>query len=584
MATLLHAYRVHARAPRGVVAALTERPRTLRALIQDSGLPRRSVEEILGCLGDDLRTATGGTFVLRPGAVDRYRTMIDYAELRASTPLDPLAAEIGRNGALVTTMHELIASAPRPRAELDHVPATAATVVRRAVWLATHYDLRGAHLLCVGDHDLTSLAVVLLAAAATPDPARRGPTVTVVDIDEDLLEFLDRSARSRGVRLRCLYADLRFGLPPSVAGSADLAFTDPPYTPQGVSLFAARGAQGLADRERGRVLVAYGFSDRVPTLGWKVQRALLDQGLVFEAIWPAFHTYEGAEAVGARADMYVCQPTPATWKYLDRPAPARGPATTAIYTRGRQSTESRPVPLAEPVIAAATGFLAAAPGRAVFVGERPALDAAHAHLATVVERGLPTAAAGAGGPLSAVADLSDDPGPWLTRLLLAVNADRLAVIVTADHPVLGAGGGPRDALHPLRAKWVPTSEHDAAAADQNHHGGGDGVWEATRLVTFAAVDPAVLDPGPRLARWLLDRPHGKIGNVWRDGLIRIVRKADGRAPSQREALAAVRRAVADPDLLAARLIDLPRHSLAATLAAAVASVDPQPGGESAAGG
>ncbi|WP_063820827.1 bis-aminopropyl spermidine synthase family protein [Frankia sp. QA3] len=572
MATLLHGYRVHARAPRGVVAALTERPRTLRALVQDSGLPRRSVEEILDRLGDDLRTGTGGTFVLRPGAVDRYRTMIDYDELRAGTPLDPLAAEIGRHGALVTTMHELIASAPRPRTDLDHVPATAATVVRRAVWLSTHYDLREAHLLCVGDHDLTSLAVVLLAAAASPGPARRGPTVTVVDIDEDLLEFLDRSARSRDVRLRCLYADLRFGLPPSVAGGADLAFTDPPYTPQGVSLFAARGAQGLADRERGRVLVAYGFSERVPTLGWKVQRALLDQGLVFEAIWPAFHTYEGAEAVGARADMYVCQPTPATWKHLDRPAPARGPAATAIYTRGRQSTESRPAPLAGPVVAAATRFLAAAPGRGVFVGERPELDAAHAahaHLATVLERGLPTAAAGAGGPLSAVADLSDDPGPWLTRLLLAVNADRLAVIVNADHRVLGAGGCARGALDPLRAKWAATPEHDLALDDEGRAGG------ATRLVTFAAVDPAVLDPGARLARWLLDRPHGKIGNVWRDGLIRIVREADGRVLAQREALAAARRAVGDADLLAVRLIDLPRHTLASTLTAAAVSATPQ---------
>ncbi|MCM3926560.1 putative methyltransferase, partial [Frankia sp. AiPs1] len=208
--------------------------------------------------------------------------------------------------------------------------------------------------------------------------------------------------------------------------------------------------------------------------------------------------------------------------------------------------------------------------------ELDAAQAAHAHLATVLERGLPTAAAGTGGPLSVVADLSDDPGPWLTRLLLAVNADRLAVIVTADHPVLGAGDGSPDALAPLRAKWVRTPEHDAtttatdattvtatatdtSAADRHH--GGDAARDAARLVTFAAVDPAVLDPGTRLARWLLDRPHGKIGNVWRDGLIRIARTPEGRAPSQREALAAARRAVADPDLLAARLIDLPRHSL-----------------------
>jgi predicted methyltransferase len=615
LATLLRDYRVHARAPRRVVAALTERPRTLRALVQDSGLPRRSVEEILASLGDDLRTASDGRLVLRAGAVDRYRSLIDYDELRAATPIDPLAAEMGRHGALVTTMHELIAAAPRPRAELDHVPATAATVVRRAVWLWTHYELREARLLCVGDHDLTSLAVALLAAGrpgprSTPGPRSApgpnsapgragGPSVTVVDIDEELLEFLDRSARSLGVRLLCRYADLRFGLPPSLAGSADLAFTDPPYTPAGVSLFAARGAQALADRERGRILVAYGYSERTPALGGKVQRALLDQGLVFEAVWPAFHTYDGAEAVGARAAMYVCQPTPATWKRLERPAD-REPAPTAIYTRGRQAEESRPGQPAAPILDAADRFLATTPGRGVFVGDRPVLDAAHTHLATVLERGLPAAAAGAGDRRAVVADLTDDPGPWLARLLLAVNADRLAVILDAAHPELGAprpgpgragrdragddreqvGGRREDAgngreqvadgrgqagrprvLDLLRVKWTATPEHDVSPADDPR----------TRLVTLAAVDPATLGPGERLARWLLDRPHGRLANTWRDGLIRITRECTGRVLTQREALSVARHAAGDLELLAARLIDLPRHALTPTLDAAARS-------------
>ncbi|WP_462203577.1 bis-aminopropyl spermidine synthase family protein [Frankia sp. CcWB3] len=555
LAILLAGYRVHARAPRAAVAALAEQPRTLRQLVQSSGLPRRSVEEILASLGDDLRTGPDGRHVLRPASIDRYRGLIRYDKLNGQTPLDPLAAVIARHGPLVTTMHDLIAAAPRPRADLDHVPATATTVVRRAGWLQTRYDLRGAHLLCIGDHDLTSLAAVSLID---------GLTVTVVDIDDELLAYLDSSARSLGVRLRCLYADLRFGLPPAVVGTADLAFTDPPYTPEGVALFTGRGAQGLADREHGRVLLAYGFSDRVPTLGWKVQRALIDQGFVFEAIWPGFHVYEGAEAVGARADMYVCQPTPTTWKQLDRSATAATAATTAtaaIYTRGRQSTQSRPTRLTAPVLDAVAAFLATGPaGRAVFVGERREVDAVHVRLATVFDRGLPAfASTGPGastedGTVSVATDLSDDPGPWLTRLLLAVNADRLAVVVSSDHPDLGvrrrrAQGDP---LRQLRAKWTATPTRDL----------GD-----LRLVTFTAVDPAALGPADRLARWLLDRPHGKIGNVWRDGLIRIVREDSGRTLSQRDARAAVTRVARDPDLLAARLIDLPRHALEGILAA-----------------
>ena len=55
----------------------------------------------------------------------------------------------------------------------------------------------------------------------------------------------------------------------------------------------------------GRVLLAYGFSDRTPALGLKVQQELQRLGLVFEAILPAFHRFDGAQAIGSAADL--CQ-------------------------------------------------------------------------------------------------------------------------------------------------------------------------------------------------------------------------------------------------------------------------------------
>ncbi|MCK9923781.1 bis-aminopropyl spermidine synthase family protein [Frankia sp. AgPm24] len=606
LATLLHGYGVHALAPRRVVAALTEQPQTLRGLVQGSGLPRRSVEIILRTLDGDLHTAADGRLVLRAPTVDRYRSLIRYAQLRASAPVDPLAAEVRRHSALITTMHGLIAAAPRPRADLDHVPATAATAVRRAVWLATHYDLREAELLCVGDHDLTSLALLLLAARASrsahgtdspssagtdgraPGGTAGGLRVTVVDIDEELLAFLDRCARAHGVALRCLYTDLRLGLPPSVAGHADLVFTDPPYTPSGVSLFAARGAQGLADRERGRVLVAYGYSERTPALGARVQKALLDQGFVFEAIWPGFHVYDGAEAVGARADMYSCQPTAATWKRLDRSDRSGGSGgewesggsstpPRSIYTRGRHAEESQADELAAGALTAAQRFLAAVPGRGVFVGDRPLPQAAaHTRLPTVLDRGLPPSTTGPSGgdTRSVVVDLTDDPGPWLLRLLLAANADRLAVLVDADHPDLRSGQ-PFDLV---RAKWTRTPEHDETPTGAGR----------TRLLSLTATDQTAGAAPERLVRWLLERAHGRLGNVWRDGLIRVARDQPGAPLAQRAALTTVHAAlttsreggrdadadatVIPADLLTARLIDLPRHTLADVLDAASTSV------------
>ena len=158
-----------------------------------------------------------------------------------------------------------IADVPAPLTALDHVQATAETALKRALWLNTTYDLSGRKLLCLGDHDLTSLAV----CAVNPDVE-----VTVVDVDDRLLEFVDARAAERGWTVRCLHADFRFGLPPAVREWADLVFSDPPYTPEGMALFAGRAIESLADTGRGRVLLAYGFSDRTPALGLKVQQEL----------------------------------------------------------------------------------------------------------------------------------------------------------------------------------------------------------------------------------------------------------------------------------------------------------------------
>ena len=121
---------------------------------------------------------------------------------------------------------------PPPLAALDHVQATAETALKRALWLDTTYDLAGRTLLCLGDHDLTSLAVCAVNPAVE---------VVVVDVDDRLLEYVSKRAAERGWSVRTVHADFRFGLPPAVLESADLVFSDPPYTPEGMALFAGAG-------------------------------------------------------------------------------------------------------------------------------------------------------------------------------------------------------------------------------------------------------------------------------------------------------------------------------------------------------
>src|SRR5207342_2880951 len=155
------------------------------------------------------------------------------------------------------------------------------------------------------------------------------------DIDEPLLEFVDTVATERGLRVRTLFADLRDGLPAELVGSAALVFTDPPYSADGVALFLERGLSALENRERGRVVIAYGAGDHRPDLALAVQERIQRLRVVIEAIYPSFNRYVLAQAIRGWSDLYVCRPTAGTWKRLGRVRPPR-----RLYTQGPQSEES----------------------------------------------------------------------------------------------------------------------------------------------------------------------------------------------------------------------------------------------------
>jgi hypothetical protein len=217
---------------------------------------------------------------------------------------------------------------PPPDRDLDHVAATADTVLRRARFLHETYWLDGAHLVCVGDRDLTSLAV------ATVCPGLR---VSVVDVDEGVLAAIRSIARESALNVQTAFADLRIGPPASLLESGDLAFTDPPYTPEGVQLFAARALQMLRHDDAARVLVCYGHGESQPALGYGVQEALHELRLLTEALYPGFNHYAGAEAIGSRSSLYVTRPTRRTWAAAEK----KGRSSARIYSGGNASLESR---------------------------------------------------------------------------------------------------------------------------------------------------------------------------------------------------------------------------------------------------
>src|SRR5262249_49011605 len=90
------------------------------------------------------------------------------------------------------------------------------------------------------------------------------------------------------------------------------------------------------------------------------------------------------------------------------------------------------------------------------------------------------------------------------------------------------------------------------------------------IVLAESVPPQSLDTPGRIAQRLLRRVHGKLGNVWREGLIEAA-AGHGRVLAKRPARTLLEARAPPRWVLDTRLIDLPRHQIARTLADAMAS-------------
>jgi predicted methyltransferase len=508
---------------------------SLASIVQNTTAPRRTVEEVLDALGDDIEK-TRDIYRLRSDRVNEYRQNFGFDQLARTALGDPLSGRLQHSSDLLRTIDDLVRAAPASNPSLDHVSATAETVARRALWLDSSYDLNGSNILFVGDHDLTSLAVALLCP---------GAEITVVDIDDRILGFIGSNARRLGLKIRCLYSDFRLGLPRAAAETADLVVTDPPYTPEGIKLFLARGVQGLRNTESARLIMAYGYSPRRPALGLFVQRAVSSLGLVVEGIIPKFNRYDGAEAIGSAADLYICQPT-AKSRQAARAAVAVD--TQNIYTHGRQSVETTADVLGE----AAEAVLTEVGEPVILVGSDWPKSASGSHphttLSTLLSSGVPTVQQRRQG-LRVVANLLDDDGSRLLRLLLAANASRVVSVVSNHHPDIRNGGAQQE-LQSLtapkyrlrfRRSW-PSPLYAVVEAHRN--------------------DPADLEGRDRPAAWLQSRAHGKVGNTWRDALINAYPSA---GMTKNRARGIIRDGATDPNLLDVPLIELARCDIASVL-------------------
>lgn len=185
--------------------------------------------------------------------------------------------------------------------EYDQFPATAPTIVNRALFMSKQFDLSGKRVLLLGDDDYTSVAIGLMDQSTE---------ITVLEVDEAVISAIKKHAADYNLSIKIVKGDLRENLPNNLKSQFDVVFTDPPYTEEGIKLFLSRAIQSMdIHNKAGRIYFCYGNSELAREKYLKIQKVVGDSGLMLRFSLDKFNSYNGAESIGSTSNLYVCDIT-----------------------------------------------------------------------------------------------------------------------------------------------------------------------------------------------------------------------------------------------------------------------------------
>ncbi len=260
----------------------------VRDLSRETGLPVPIVAAVRGELETRGWLERRGGVVLSSTGRDSVEEQLGLrCRRRFQRPVFPVLDDEMRP--LHARMEALGQRRPAVDVRLDQSHATAETALRRAIFLYEHDGLEGRDVLILGDDDLTSLAIGLLADFLGISVRR----VVVLECDPRLVAFLNAASRETGQAVEAVEHDLRADLPGNLLGGFDLFFTDPPYTLPGLSLFVSRGASGLRPEVGKQGVICFG--SRRPDETATAVGTITDTGLAPVEIVPDFNRYAGAQ-------------------------------------------------------------------------------------------------------------------------------------------------------------------------------------------------------------------------------------------------------------------------------------------------
>jgi hypothetical protein len=318
-----------------------------------------------------------------------------------------------------------------------------------------------------------------------------------------------------------------------------------------------RALEALRPTGHERLAFCFGTGERHLVKALEVQSLLGDLRLALEAMLPGFNRYDGAEAIGAHSDLYICRPTKGA--KVGEPASTRSArskrakaASARIYTRGPAAEEAQPHTVPEPIRTAAVA--AAGEGPVVLVGD--GWDDMVLDLPGFFQRVATWATAARPGPFpftgTPVINTSPDHGGAALRTLLLAAPDR-AVLIGPRRDLVATGllAAAAQADHPLDR--LLSVAYDVAAVPTGP-GGDPAVVVATRH------DRPPAGPADAVLRHILLHPGAKVVNAWRDGLLAVARDAS-RPMTKNEARACVAADSLPPSLRRLRTWELPLSAL-----------------------
>lgn len=266
---------------------------TSRNLIRELGLPQTQLYKLINGFTDIVDPAKKQTIEIDGQLTDQIRNRVKLIKEEYSVD----------SGRIEQIFRRYVKRRPLPDRDLDQFPATPETSIKRAVEMAQNGDLKNRSVAFLGDDDLTSVTTALTSQVKE---------IFVFEIDQRLIDLIKIISEENNLNISIIKQDLRQPIPKQFHGRFDTIFTDPPYTPRGISTFINKAISLINPRLLSRIYLCYGNSDRARERELEIQKILTDCNLLIKGKINQFNKYYGAESIGSSSSLYVLDWTPKT--------------------------------------------------------------------------------------------------------------------------------------------------------------------------------------------------------------------------------------------------------------------------------